>query len=83
MVVLANSNRLTVHDVPPMVRKTARTRHLRFEVPDNTTLAEIEEAVITQTLERCGANRTQAAGKLNISVRTLQRKLNRWNVAVA
>jgi len=83
MVVLANSNRLTVEDVPPMVRKTARTRHLRFEVPENTTLAEIEEAVITQTLERCGANRTQAAGKLNISVRTLQRKLNRWNVAVA
>jgi DNA-binding NtrC family response regulator len=41
------------------------------------TLAEMEELLIQKTLQQCGGNRTQAAKKLGISLRTLQRKLKK------
>lgn len=41
-------------------------------------LTELEKLAITQTLQQCGGNRTRAARKLGISVRTLQRKLRMW-----
>ena len=76
MVVLANSDVLTIDDVPPALRDNAvKRRTPRFEFPDDTSLAEIEQVVISETLERCDGNRTQAARKLDISVRTLQRRL--------
>lgn len=77
MVVLARTDVLTMSDVPPLVRKNARKPELSFEVPEDISLAEIEEAVISQTLERCEGNRTRAAHQLDISVRTLQRRLKR------
>lgn len=83
MVVLTNADLLTIADVPPVVRKNARPPQARFEVPHDLSLAEIEEAVIAETLERCDGNRTQAANKLDISVRTLQRRLARANEEVA
>ncbi len=42
-------------------------------------LAEIERLAMLETLEQHGGNRTCAAEALGISVRTLQRKLKRWN----
>ncbi|MCA9266327.1 MAG: sigma-54 dependent transcriptional regulator [Pirellulaceae bacterium] len=83
MVVLTNADMLTSDDVPPVVRKNARNPLPRFEVPDNISLAEIEETIITETLERCDGNRTRAAQKLDISVRTLQRRLARASKEVA
>lgn len=78
MVVLTNSDVLTIDDVPPVVRKNSRNRPApRFEVPEDITLGELEETVISETLERCYGNRTRAAQKLEISVRTLQRRLAR------
>jgi len=77
MVVLSNSDELTMADVPPTTRRSARPHHPQFELPDGFTLAEVTQAAITQTLERCDGNRTHAANKLDISVRTLQRKLAR------
>lgn len=83
MVVLANSDVLTLDDVPPVVRKNSRKPLARFDVPDDVSLAEIEAEVISATLERCDGNRTRTANKLDISVRTLQRKLARRNDDVA
>lgn len=45
------------------------------------TIAELERLAITQTLQMVGGNRTKAARKLGISVRTLQRKLRMWQGA--
>ena len=44
------------------------------------TLAEIEEMVIRRTLEHTGGNRTRAARMLDISLRTLQRKLKEYDL---
>lgn len=83
MVVLSSGNRLTLDDVPPMVRKVYRPRTIPFEVPRDCTLAEIENVVIAETLDRCRGNRTLAAEKLGISVRTLQRRLAHCKTEVA
>jgi DNA-binding NtrC family response regulator len=79
MVVMANSDRLTIDNLPKMMQGELRRDKIRLKVPENLTLAEVEETVIKQVLQRCGGNRTHAAHKLDISVRTLQRKLARWN----
>jgi len=41
---------------------------------------ELERLAITKALEQCGGNRTHAATKLGISVRTLQRKLRQYEL---
>ena len=48
-------------------------------------LADIERAVILQTLQRQNFNRTRAARVLGIGIRTLQRKLKQyhgWDMAL-
>jgi DNA-binding NtrC family response regulator len=45
-----------------------------------TPLAEIEKRQILHAVERCGGNRTQAAKKLGISIRTLRNKLHEYGV---
>ena len=42
------------------------------------TVAEVERDLIFATLETCVDNKTQAAGMLDISVRTLRNKLNEY-----
>lgn len=42
------------------------------------TLADIEKAVILETLKRQNNNRTRAARVLGIGIRTLQRKLKQY-----
>ena len=42
------------------------------------TMAEIEKRVILETLERTGGRRAEAAGILQIGLRTLQRKLKEY-----
>ncbi len=43
------------------------------------TLAEIERQYILDTVAQCGGNRTAAARLLDISVRGLRHKLNRYS----
>lgn len=45
----------------------------------DSKLADIERQVVFDAMERHGNNRTKTAEALGISVRTLQRKLKRWN----
>ncbi len=47
-------------------------------MPANLTMDELEQLAITKALEQCGGNRTHAAERLGISVRTLQRKLRHY-----
>jgi DNA-binding NtrC family response regulator len=47
-----------------------------MNVPEILTLAEAERAHIIQVLIFCGGNRTHAAHRLQISIRTLRNKLD-------
>lgn len=46
------------------------------------TLADIEKAVILETLKRQNFNRTRAARVLGIGIRTLQRKLKQYRADI-
>ena len=43
-------------------------------------MEELEKLAITKALDQCGGNRTHAAERLGISVRTLQRKLRQYEL---
>jgi len=47
---------------------------------DVVPLAEVEKQRILHAVEKCGGNRTQAAKKLGISIRTLRNKLHEYGV---
>jgi DNA-binding NtrC family response regulator len=46
------------------------------------SLGDVEKSHIIRTLDLCSANRTHAARKLGISVRTLRNKLAEYGIAV-
>ena len=78
MMVLADGELLTENDLPEDIVAASRDAAQPKEVPANMTMDELEKAAITKALEQCGGNRTHAAEKLGISVRTLQRKLRHY-----
>jgi two-component system, NtrC family, response regulator AtoC len=49
-----------------------------FTVATGTTLAQVERAVILDTLERCGQNRERTAAALGISLKTLYNRLKQY-----
>lgn len=78
MVVLARSPILSVDDLPAMVRTASPGPDSQFRIPEGFTLEAIERVLVRQTLCRLGGKRTATARCLGMSVRTLQRKLERW-----
>ncbi len=81
MMVLADSDRLTLDDLPAMAREKPALDEPWPDLPSDMTLEELEQAAIRQALRRFDDNRTRAARSLGISVRTLQRKLKRWRLS--
>ncbi|MEA2710282.1 MAG: hypothetical protein QOF78_2883, partial [Phycisphaerales bacterium] len=75
MMVLADGEFLTERDLPEQVAESAQTAPNPSEIPTGLTMDELEKLAITKALDQCAGNRTHAANRLGISVRTLQRKL--------
>jgi len=81
MMVLAEGETLTEKDLPDDVMAgTAETGGTRKEIPTGLTMEELEKLAITKALDQCAGNRTHAANRLGISVRTLQRKLRQYEL---
>ncbi len=78
MVVLSENGSLTIDDLPEMARNERVAMRPQVEFPSDYTLEDVERDVILQTLDRYDGNRTRAAKALQISVRTLQRRLKQW-----
>jgi len=95
MVVFARGATLTMTDVPADIRsavgeqfeaksmppKAAETVSAEPLVNVGFNVKENEKSLILKALEECGGNRSQAALKLNISRRTLYRKLHEYGLA--
>ncbi|MBR6075028.1 MAG: sigma-54-dependent Fis family transcriptional regulator [Victivallales bacterium] len=95
MVVFARGATLTMTDVPADIRSAVGEQFETKAMPPKTTGAapaepqmsiglnvkENEKSLIIKALEECGGNRSQAALKLNISRRTLYRKLHEYGLA--
>jgi len=78
MMVLAEGEVLTEKDLPEEMLGTSGGPGPQKEMPSNLTMDELEKLAISKALEQCGGNRTHAAERLGISVRTLQRKLRHY-----
>jgi two-component system response regulator HydG len=80
MMVLADGEVLTENDLPDRVAASSGETPTSKEVPTGLTMEELEKLAITKALDHSNGNRTHAAGKLGISVRTLQRKLRQYEL---
>ena len=80
MMVLADGEVMTEKDLPERVAAGSTPSILPREIPTGLTMEELEKLAITKALDQCAGNRTHAAGRLGISVRTLQRKLRQYEV---
>lgn len=58
--------------------KAAQSLETQVNFEHGMTLADIERAVILETLKRQNFNRTRAARVLGIGIRTLQRKIKQY-----
>jgi DNA-binding NtrC family response regulator len=67
-------------DLPPEVTSGHTPSHTggRLQMSPGTPLAEAERQLIMATLEQCEGNRTRAAEKLGISVKTLYNRLKAY-----
>jgi DNA-binding NtrC family response regulator len=79
MVVLARGERLTLRDVPAVVRGGADLTKISV-VRTGMTVEEAERQLIIQALKETGGNRTHAADKIGMSRRTLHRKLKQYRL---
>ena len=80
MMVLADGEMLTERDLPDTVLEGAPTKARPDEIPAGLTMEELEKLAIVKALDQHEGNRTHAANRLGISVRTLQRKLRQYEL---
>jgi len=89
MVVLSNSETISVDDIPPeaaAVQQSAAAPEKNGAgapgetSPAATSLAEREKEQILATLEKFKGNKSKAAEALGISRRTIHRKLGEWGI---
>jgi DNA-binding NtrC family response regulator len=77
IIVLSTRERIEVADLPEHLRQNASTQAV---IRHGMTMADIEREAIRRTLEQTGGRRTEAAKLLDLSVRTLQRKIKEYNL---
>src|SRR5688572_18780645 len=80
MMVLAEGDTLTERDLPERIAEVAPQAASAKEIPTGMTMEELERLAIMRALDQYGGNRTHAANRLGISVRTLQRKLRQYEM---
>jgi DNA-binding NtrC family response regulator len=78
MIVLADGDTLTENDLPEQIAAGALISSKTTDLPTGLTMEELEKLAITKAIDQCDGNRTRAAERLGISVRTLQRKLRQY-----
>lgn len=80
MMVLAEGETMTERDLPESIAEGSQASATPKEIPTGLTMEELERLAITKALDQFGGNRTHAANRLGISVRTLQRKLRQYEL---
>ena len=79
-MVLGEGEILTERDLPERIAEGSQNAASPKEIPTGLTMEELERLAITKALDQFGGNRTHAANRLGISVRTLQRKLRQYEL---
>ncbi|GIW82172.1 MAG: acetoacetate metabolism regulatory protein AtoC [Gemmatales bacterium] len=77
IVVLSVRDKIEPADLPPHIRQQSQSQAV---IRSGMTMAEIEKEAIRRALEQTGGHRGKAASLLDLSVRTLQRKIREYNL---
>ena len=80
MMVLADGELLAERDLPDRIAAGSLPTQPPQELPANMTMEALEKLAIIKALDQHKGNRTHAANRLGISVRTLQRKLRQYEL---
>jgi DNA-binding NtrC family response regulator len=86
-VVLSMEDQLEAHHLPPgfgvrTVRPSGEVDSNAIQVKVGATVDEAEQLLILKTLESTGNNKTRAAEKLGISLKTLHNKLKEYGSGI-
>jgi two-component system, NtrC family, response regulator HydG len=79
MLVFSKAETLTLDDLPARIDDPSHDGTAMY-FPAGMTLGELERTAVEKALAASVGNRTRAAERLGISVRTLQRKLKTWSM---
>jgi DNA-binding NtrC family response regulator len=77
VIVLSLKERIELADLPPHITGATPVQTL---IKPGMTLADLEKEAIRRRLEETGGHRARTAEALGISVRTLQRKIQEYNL---
>src|SRR5256885_9540807 len=77
-VVLARGTQVDIADLPPEIAGATPLPEGVVSVRNGTPPAQVEQRLLDATLAATGGNKTLAAKLLGIDVRTVARKLERW-----
>lgn len=80
MVILSPGDLLTSEDIPDYIKKRQREELLGVKV--GMSMEEVEKILIQETLKFTRFNKTRAANILGISLRTLYRKIEQYDLAL-
>lgn len=82
-VIIARSEYLTPEELPPNIRKIAKSIiGYGSEVTVGSTIKEMESKFIARTLDAVDGNRTRAAKILGITRKTLQNKISKYKLSL-
>lgn len=79
-IVMSSRDTLDVADLPESIHTAHPAQPAQIPVRAGLTMSEIEKEAIRQALHACNGNRSQASRMLDISVRTLQRKIKEYDL---
>ncbi len=79
-MILAREGWIESAHLPPFLRDGSIARGSRIVLPADVTAQEAERIVILETLEQCGNNKSEAARRLGVDVKTIRNKLRGYGV---
>ena len=85
-VILSDSGGKIEAELPGLIEKRSKTTRESVQKKNNDnldrieSLEEIEKIHIASVLDKCDGNRTHAAEKLGVNVRTLRNKIKQFNL---
>jgi two-component system response regulator HydG len=80
-VIIARGEIISPADLPQAIQDLSKGKEVQdLNLPSGISLQEVEKALILQTLQDAGGNRTRASEILGINRRTLQNKLKEYGI---
>ena len=81
-MILAREGWIESVHLPPFLRDGSMARGAQIVLPADVTAQEAERILILRTLEQCNNNKSQAARRLGVDVKTIRNKLRSYGVTI-